>query len=195
MSCRSHPPGGMSAAQWAEELATALPRSQAASFRDWMAGCQVAATRPTAGEISDLEDDELWRRMNQPSAGGSAKSSTPKPRRSKGKVARSSTPTLGSHDDAKGKVKGAEGKERQHTKGYGLLATQPFRSARMEGEPHEEVPATPKAQMGQLSQGSLGVGGSAITALSVRRAAKQLQCPDTLVRMSDLLLGAHRTNS
>ena len=76
-----------------------------------MAGCQVAATRPT-GEISDVEDDELWRRMNQastvcgvvsdcgastgqPSAGGSAESSTPT-------LAQSSAPSLGSHDDAKG---------------------------------------------------------------------------------------------
>ena len=141
-----HAPGGMSVAQWAEGLATALPDSQAASLWDWMAGCQVAATRHTAGEISDLEDDELWRRMNQastvcgvvsdcgastaqPSAGGSAASSTPT-------LAVSSTPSLGSHDDAKGKVKGAEGKDGQHTKGYGPLATQPFRSARVEGEPY-----------------------------------------------------------
>ena len=139
-----HAPGGMSVAQWAEGLATALPGSQAASFREWMAGCQVAATRPTAGEISDLKD-ELWRRMNQastvcgmasdcgastgqPSAGGSATSSTPT-------LAQSSTPCLGSHDDAKGKVKGAEGKDGQHTKGHGPSATQPFRSARVEGEP------------------------------------------------------------
>ena len=64
-----HTPGGMSAAQWAEGLTTALPGSQAASIRDWMGGCQVAATRTTAREISDSEDDELWRRMNQAANG------------------------------------------------------------------------------------------------------------------------------
>ena len=60
-------PGSMSAAQWAEGLATALKGSHAASFRNWLAGCQATATRPTVEEISDLEDEELWRRMNQAS--------------------------------------------------------------------------------------------------------------------------------
>ena len=58
-------PHGMSAAQWAEGLATALPGSQAAfnqGLDGWLSG-----TRPTAGEISDSDDDELWRRMNQAS--------------------------------------------------------------------------------------------------------------------------------
>ena len=54
--------------------------------------------------------------------------------------------SLGSHDDAKGKVKGAEGKDGQHTKRYGPLATQPFHSARVESEPYREVPATPKVE-------------------------------------------------
>ena len=179
--------GGMSALQWAEGLAVALAGSQATSFRDWMAGCQLATTRSSIEEVSDLDDDELWRRMNQvstvcgvvsvcgastgqPSVGGSAQSSTPT-------RAQSSTPTQGSHDDAKGKVKGAEGKDGQHTKGYGPLATQPFRSARAEGEPHREVPATPKADALAREDStpiqSQVVGGSATAALSLRRAATQ----------------------
>ena len=58
----------------------------------------------------------------------------------------SATPTQGSHDEAKGKVKGAEGKDGQLMKVYGPLATQPFRSARAEGEPHRQVSATTQSR-------------------------------------------------
>ena len=81
----------------------------------------------------------LWCFDRAAASRGSAEFSTPT-------LAQSSTPSLGSHDDAKVKVKGAEGKDGQRTKGYGPLATQLFRSARVEGEPYREVPATPKAE-------------------------------------------------
>ena len=187
-------PGGMSAAQWAEGLATALAGSQAASFRNWLAGCQAAATSPTGEEISDLENEKLWRWRNQastvcgnvsdcgastgqPSLGGSAQSSTPT-------RAQPSTPSQESSFEAKEQAKGKEGKEGkdgkdgkdgQQTKEYGPLATQPFRSARVEVEPHPEAPPTLQASTGTREDDTLpqseGVGDSARAALSLRKVA------------------------
>ena len=112
----------------------------------------------------------------QPSAGGSAEASTPT-------LAQSSTPSLGSHDDAKGKMKGAG----QHTKGYGPSAMQPFRSARVEGEPFREVPATPKAETltREDSTPFLSLGGGRLSHGSlVSPKGGHAECPDTPVRMS-----------
>ena len=92
-------------------------------------------------------------------------------------------------------MKGAEGKDGQHTKGYGPVSDAAFSVCSLEGEPYREVPATPKAETltredstpfielgdGRLSHGSL-----------VSPKGGHAECPDTPVKMSDLLLGIQR---
>ena len=159
VSCpRRHVCGAVGGRGW-QQRCQALRRRH--SGIGWLAvRSQPRDPQPERSPISDLDDDELWRRMNQastvcgvvsdcgastgqPSAGGSAESSTPT-------LAQSSTPSLGSHDDAKGKVKGAEGKDGQHT---------------VEGEYRDFRRAKPK-----LSRQHSLLGGSAMAALSVRKA-------------------------
>ena len=197
--------GGMSALQWAEGLTAALAGSQATSFRDWMAGCQLATTRSSIEDVSDLDDDELWRRMNQvstvcgvvsvcgastgqPSVGGSAQSSTP-------------TRAQSSHTDARKprrrerEGEGCRGQRRAAHEGLRSVSDAAFPLCPCRGRASpgssRDTQSRCSCKGGQHSHTESGVGRLSHGSLVTPKGG-HAECPDTPVRMSDVLRGIQR---
>ena len=158
-----HVPVAMSAGHWAEGLAAALAGSQAASFRDWMAGSQLAATRPSIEEVSDLDAD----------TGAVLHTDKGKPRRCEREG-----------EGCRGQRRAAH--EGLRSVGDAAFSLSPGRGRAPSGSPRctQSRYSQKEGQHSRMESGSVRLSQGSLVSLKGGHA----ECPDTRVRMSDVVV-------